>query len=320
LVAAYPEALTERDAWIVARRGARNPVDAMRPWAFFVEEERSASGEIVPVATIFLTNRECPWRCVMCDLWRNTLTGETPVGAIPAQIDFALERLPAARQIKLYNSGSFFDRKAIPVEDHANIAERVRGFERVIVECHPALVGDDCFRFRGRLSGKLEVAMGLETVHPQVLPRLNKRMTLEQFRDAADRMRENQIDLRAFILVRPPFMGEEEAVEWAARSVDFAFECGATAATLIPTRGGNGAMEGLATGGDFAPPSLSSVEAAAEYGVQRGRGRVFVDLWDLARIAGCGACGERRVDRLRMMNLRQEVLARVICEECGGQS
>ena len=77
------------------------------PWAFFVEEERSAAGEVVPVATVFLTNRECPWRCVMCDLWRNTLAEETPAGAIPTQIEYALERLPAARQIKLYNSGSF---------------------------------------------------------------------------------------------------------------------------------------------------------------------------------------------------------------------
>jgi len=70
--------------------------------------------EAVPVATIFLTNRECPWRCVMCDLWKNTLIDSVPLGAIPSQIDYALARLPAARQIKLYNSGSFFDTQAIP--------------------------------------------------------------------------------------------------------------------------------------------------------------------------------------------------------------
>ena len=115
-----------------------------------MEQERTASGEIVPVATIFLANRECPWHCLMCDLWRNTLSGDTPLGSIPAQIEYALNRLPAARQIKLYNSGSFFDRRAIPPEDHAAIARLVSGFERVIVECHPALVGEDCLRFRDR--------------------------------------------------------------------------------------------------------------------------------------------------------------------------
>jgi radical SAM enzyme (TIGR01210 family) len=304
----------------VARRPQRNAVDSLRPWAFFVEEERSAAGEVVPVATVFLTNRECPWRCLMCDLWRNTLAEETPVGAIRSQIDYALERLPPARQVKLYNSGSFFDRKAIRVEDHAAIASRVAGFERVIVECHPALVGPDCFKFRDRLSGRLEVAMGLETVQTEILQKLNKRMTVETFAAAAERLRENDVDLRVFILVRPPFMAEEEAVEWAERSLDFAFDCGATAASLIPTRGGNGAMEELAASGEFAPPRLATMEAVAAYGISLGRGRVFVDLWDLRRNARCETCCERRVERLHAMNLRQVVLPALACASCGGKS
>src|SRR6202011_3029353 len=151
------------------------------PYAFFVEDEYSAAGELVRVSTVFLTNRECPWRCLMCDLWRNTLTDALPRGQVAAQIDYALQRLPPARQIKLYNSGSFFDVQAIPLADHAAIATRVRSFERVIVESHPALIGENCCRFRDRLSTSLEVAMGLETVHPEVLARLNKRMTTRQF-------------------------------------------------------------------------------------------------------------------------------------------
>jgi hypothetical protein len=320
LLASYPESARERDAWILAHRPQRQVLDRLRPWAFFVEEERSASGEIVPVATIFLTSRECPWRCLMCDLWRNTLVGETARGAIPKQIGFALERLPAARQIKLYNSGSFFDRKAIPLEDYAGIAARVHKFERVIVECHPALVGDDCFRFRDQMGGKLEVAMGLETVHEEILSRLNKRMTIEQFRAAAERLRERDIDLRVFILVKPPFMREEEAAEWAARSLDFAFDCGATAATLIPTRAGNGAMEELATSGDFSPPALATVEAAVAYGISLNRGRVFVDLWDLRQRVPCESCHERRIGRLHTMNLRQSMMPTIDCEACGGKS
>ena len=84
-----------------------------------------ASGEIASVNTLFLTNRECPWHCVMCDLWKNTLTETVPVGAIPAQIEYALARLPTARVIKLYNSGSFFDPRAVPVADYPAIAKSV---------------------------------------------------------------------------------------------------------------------------------------------------------------------------------------------------
>lgn len=312
----YPATTQERDAWIVARRGLRNIVDPLQPYAFTVEEECSASGEVVPVATVFLSNRECPWRCLMCDLWRNTLTESVPPGAIPLQIDYALKRLPPARQIKLYNSGSFFDARAIPPQDHAEIAARVATFEQVIVECHPALADDACLRFRDRLTGKLEVAMGLETAHPEILARLNKRMTTEQFAHAAQRLRRHGIDLRAFVLVKPPFMEEADALEWTARSIDFAFECGVNAVTLIPTRGGNGALEELAAAGQFSPPALDTLEAAAAYGIALNKGRVFSDLWDLRTTRGCTGCHDRRVARLHTMNLRQVVLLPVHCDRC----
>ena len=181
LTSPYPATNLERDQWVLQRRLERETLDPQKPYLFFVEQEFSASGDILPVATIFLTNRECPWRCVMCDLWRNTLTTSVPPGAIPAQIDFALSQLPEARVLKLYNSGSFFDPRAIPVEDHSAIAGRANNFDRLIVENHPALVDDDCLRFRDRLKCGLEIAMGLETVHPDILPKLNKRMTLNQF-------------------------------------------------------------------------------------------------------------------------------------------
>jgi hypothetical protein len=319
-LASFPVSAAERDEWIVSRRPARNSVDPLRPYLFLVEEERAANGEIVPVATIFLTNRECPWRCLMCDLWRNTLTESVPPGAIPAQIDYALQRLEPARHIKLYNSGSFFDPKAIPREDYAAIAERVASFERVIVECHPALIGDRCLRFRDLIPGILEVAMGLETAHPQILERLNKRMNLEQFSSAAQFLQQNDIALRVFILVKPPFMLEEEAVEWAMRSLEFAFHCGATAATLIPTRGGNGAMEELADAGAFSPPGLATLEETMANGIAMNKGRVFVDLWDVRKTASCAACVERRVARLHAMNLQQHGMPPVLCEHCGGSN
>ena len=325
----YPETNAARDSWILSRRPElhreRNALDPWRPWAFFIEDERSASGEVVPVATVFLTNRECPWRCLMCDLWKNTLTESVPIGAIPAQIEHALQRLTPARQIKLYNSGSFFDPRAIPADDYPAIVRRVAQFERVIVESHPALIGENCFRFKELLPGRLEVAMGLETVHPEILERLNKRMTTEQFAAAAGRLREHDIDLRVFVLVKPPFMCEDEALYWAERSLDFAFDCGATATTLIPTRAGNGAMEELEAAGDFSPPRLSTLEAALAYGVGLHRrrvfpGRVFVDLWDVKPGAECPHCFAERMARLRTMNLRQIVPAPAACAHCGGKN
>lgn len=314
----YPSTASERDRWIVGQRPARNQLDPGRPYAFHVEPETGPDGEQVAVATLFLTNRECPFRCLMCDLWRNTLESAAPEGAIPGQIRHALDRLPAARWIKLYNSGSFFDPKAVPPADYPEIARLCEPFERVIVECHPAFLGDRALGFQ-RLVGpaRLEVAMGLETVHPEVLPRLNKRMTPDQFRSAADWLRRHGIDLRVFILVRPPWLTEEEGVEWACRSLDFAGECGAAVSCLIPTRAGNGAMEALRASGEWSPPRLPSLERALEYGLSLRGGRAFADLWDVEQFADCPGCAPARIGRLREMNRSQRVPPPVQCEVCG---
>ena len=320
LTVLYPTSDRDRAQWIVEQRPDRAIVDPNVPYAYLSEEECSPSGNRVSTSTIFLTNRECPWRCVMCDLWRNTLTGEVPVGSIPRQIEYALSRLGAAQQVKLYNSGSFFDRKAIPLEDYPAITSMVKNFDRVIVESHPSLVANGSLQFKSYLKNHLEVAMGLETVHPQVLEKLNKGMTLAQFATAAQYLSEHEIDLRVFILVQPPFMKAEDSLHWARRSLDFAFEHGATAATLIPTRGGNGAMERLAEGNLFTPPKLETVEAAFEYGIGLGKGRVFVDLWDIARLNVCNDCFLPRTERLREMNLSQRFPERIHCAGCGGLS
>ncbi len=311
----YPEHPAERTRWILERRGPKNALDPLRPYAFLWEEEAGPHGEPISTATVFLTNRECPYRCLMCDLWQNTLDARVPSGALAAQIRHALERLPPARQVKLYNAGSFFDPQAIPPEDHAQIAQAVRGFERVVVECHPSLLGDRCLRFRDGLAGRLEVAVGLETVHPDVLDRLNKRFTGADFQRAAAFLARHDIALRVFLLLRPPFMTEAEGVVWAKRSLDAAFGSGASVCCIIPTRAGNGAMEALAASGDYAPPTLPSLEAVQEYGLGLKQGRVFADLWDIDTFFTC-ACSSARAARLAEMNRTQTTLPPVVCAGC----
>ena len=295
------------DREILAARPARNQVDPCRPYAFHVEPECSATGEVLDVATIFLTNRECPFRCLMCDLWKNTTEQSISPGDIPHQIDVALSQLPPARQIKLYNSGNFFDHRAILPDDYPDIAERVRSFERVIVENHPKLCTDDCPRFRDLLNTDLEVALGLETAHPGVLEKLNKQMTFDDFSRAAEFLTSHGIAVRAFILLRPPFLDEAEGIEWAIRSIEAAFEVGVDCCVVIPTRGGNGILDRLAGEGLFAPPTLASMETVLEEGLRFQRGRVLMDLWDAERFVDCPRCGPLRIERLKQINLTQQV-------------
>ncbi|HEV2852897.1 MAG TPA: radical SAM protein [Thermoanaerobaculia bacterium] len=289
----------------------KKKLDPWEPIGQLWEEERTHHGDdhggLLPALTVFLAGAECPFSCIFCDLWKETLDGPTPAGALPAQLRKALATaspLPSPAAVKLYNASNFFESRAVPEEDEEEILSLITPFARVTVECHPRLIGARCLRFAERLAGHLEVAMGLETVHPQALPRLNKGMTLGDFDRAAQTLRRAGIGIRAFVLVAPPFVPPEEAVEWAVRSCVHAFEQGAERVSLIPLRGGN------------IPPRLDQLEKALERCLDLG-GIATADLWDARRFASCPHCAGERISRLDRMNRTGRIEPRTACADCG---
>jgi radical SAM enzyme (TIGR01210 family) len=326
----YPAAAVDRDRFVLDRRAPRPVHDPWRHQSLVVEDERTADGDVVRAGTVFLTGRECPWRCAMCDLWQYTIATDTPRGAIPAQISSARRAFgdDPVRHVKLYNAGSFFDPRAVPDDDYDEIATALTGLDRVIVESHPALIGPRLNRLlealdrhpgSGTAPAALEVAMGLETAHPGALERLHKRMTVDAFSGAAARLGARGVSLRVFLLISPPFVPDEDQDEWLLRSLDAAFSSGASVVSLVPTRPGNGALEALAEQGMFRQPSLGDIERSvdAAHAHAAGRGRVFVDLWDFERFADCERCHSARRARLHAMNLEQRVVPIPCCDACG---
>lgn len=287
----YPGTPAERDRFILDLRGPRPRHDPWRFQAVAVDDEITEQGTVARVGTVFLTGRECPWRCVMCDLWRSTTPEDTPAGAIPAQIGEARrtwrERDEAVSRLKLYNASNFFDPSAVPDGDYAGIAAQVAGLEQVVVESHPSLVGDRVDRFRDALGPvSLEVAMGLETAHPGALEALNKRMTTDDFAQAAAGLKRRGVSLRVFLLIYPPFVPLDEQDRWLLKSVAFAEECGAEVISLIPARGGNGAMEALAAQKRFHAPTPDDVLRSFDFIMAQRRPesraagpRILLDPW-----------------------------------------
>jgi radical SAM enzyme (TIGR01210 family) len=315
--------------WVRALRSPKLPIeDPARALSWFWERERDPESGEIATLTVLLAGAECPFTCVFCDLWRQTLDGPTPRGALPAQLRAVLGEagsLPGRCAIKLYNASNFFDPRAVPPEDDAELAALLAPFARITVECHPRLLGERCASLARRLRGRLEVAIGLETIHPEALARLNKGMTVGDFDSAAARLREIDIALRVFVLVGAPFLPPERAVEWAVRSAQHALERGALRVSLIPVREGNGSLEELRRRGDFTPPTLEQLEEAFDRSlkIQVGKkkptekGIVTVDLWDLDRFASCPACLPARRERLARMNLSGRIEPRVVCPSCG---
>jgi uncharacterized Fe-S cluster-containing MiaB family protein len=209
----------------------------------------------------------------------------------------------------------------VPPADLGAIAALVSSFAQVVVECHPRLVGEPATVFAKRLrdggGARLQVAMGLETIHPAALPRLGKAMTLDDFAAAVERLRATGAGARAFVLLGAPFVPADEAADWAERSTAWALARGVKHVSLIPLRGDGVAMRELGAGGDFTPPTRAIVEETFARCLALAGGVVTLDTWDLDRVLDCVDCRAARRARLERMNGTGLVEPPVACERCG---
>jgi radical SAM enzyme (TIGR01210 family) len=225
--------------------------------------------------------------------------------------------LPRPAAVKLYNASNFFDQRAVPVQELPAIAELAAPFGGVTVESHARLVSPRTLEFAQMLSGTLEVAIGLETVHPS-LQHINKRLSLTRFDSAAGYLADNSIPLRVFVLLNAPYLPADETVEWTVRAVEYAARRGAAVVAIIPVRGGNGEMERLQALGHFTPPTLAGLEDVLDRCLQLAPTVVTADLWDAAKLATCSEGSARRIERLARLNVTGKPEARIACSACSG--
>lgn len=313
--------VSDVDRRIRSLRPAKLFVDPFSPQGTLLEKERRPDGKIERALTVFLTGAECPFTCSFCDLWRFTVDGPTPPGALTRQLEGVLEKLnePLPDRLKLYNASNFFDQRAVPLEDLPAIAKLSGAFASVTVESHASMIGPRTVAFAEQTSGKLEVAVGLETIHPVAAEQLNKRLDLDRFKSAARYLADNNIDLRVFVLLGAPYVPFEESVAWSVRTVEFAVAQGAAVVSIIPVRGGNGEMERLQRLGLFAAPALSQLERALEECLQFTGTVVTADIWDADRLSACTDCRQERIARLGRMNLTGRAGPAIGCNTCDGR-
>ena len=301
-------------------RPAKEYVDPYRAHGSLVEDERRPDGTTERTLTVFLAGAECPFTCTFCDLWRWTIDGPTPPGALTRQLESVLQSLdgPVPDRLKIYNASNFFDRRAVPAEDASGIARLAAPFAAVTVESHANTIGRKTLVFARRISGRLEVATGLETIHPVAIAHFNKRLDLARFDSAAAFLAANSVDLRVFVLLGAPYVGAGESVAWTVRTVAYAVERGAAVVSIIPVRGGNGELERLQALGLFTPPTLVQLEDSVDLCLQFTSAVVTADLWDVERLTSCQSCASERIKRLRRINVTGRAGPRIACAVCGG--
>ncbi len=293
-------------------------MDPYAPHGSLLEDERRPDGTVERALTVFLAGAECPFTCSFCDLWRWTIDGPTPPGALTKQLKSVVHGLsgPVPDRLKVYNASNFFDQRAVPAADVPDIAALASSFAGVTVESHVNTIGSRTLAFARQVAGRLEVAVGLETIDPVAAAGLNKRLALARFDWAARFLCDNGMDLRVFVLLGAPYVRTDESVAWTVRTVEYAVARGAAVVSIIPVRGGNGEMERLQALGHFTSPTLSQLEDALERCLQFARTVVTADLWDVERLPACEHCRSERIERLQRVNVTGRPEPRITCTVC----
>lgn len=135
--------------------------------------------------------------------------------ALISQFKSAMEKFDGYKMIKIFNSGSFFDEREVPLEARTRILEELNELEvRVVIESRPEFITETNLEQASSITKDLEIAIGLETANGRVNKLcINKGFGFEEYTTAARLIRKHGLRLRTYLLLKPPFLTEKYAIE-----------------------------------------------------------------------------------------------------------
>jgi radical SAM enzyme (TIGR01210 family) len=200
-----------------------------RPVAAWIDRERRGEA-IIPALTIILRSGGCGWnRCLMCGYRHFKYPqGETSLtGLIQGQLRWIGERF-AGREfelVKIFTSGSFLDPREVPLPARREILHAFRGKD-VVVETRPEFVTGEAVTGcmdeldSGTGSVSFTVAIGLETSDDGIRKKcIDKGFSFDEFANASRTARHAGAGVKAYLLQKPPYLTEREAIEDVVRSI-----------------------------------------------------------------------------------------------------
>jgi radical SAM enzyme (TIGR01210 family) len=303
--------------------------DPREPTRVWLDEDNTPDG-VYDSLTIILNTGGCRWAraggCTMCGYVAESVEGGAVAGEdLMAQIETCLdhEREHAgdpAGQVKIYTSGSFLDEREIPAETRRAIAAEFAERDRIVVESLPDFID------RGKITDfterglETDVAVGLETATDRVRRDcVNKYFEFAEFERAADDARKAGAGVKAYLLLKPPFLSESEAIADMKRSIRRCADvAGCHTVSMNPCNVQRHTMvEDLFHADGYRPPWLWSV--AEILGATADAGVIVVsDPVGHGSDRGphnCGECDDRVQRAIKDFDLRQDpaVFGQVSC-------
>ncbi|MDY7081992.1 MAG: archaeosine biosynthesis radical SAM protein RaSEA, partial [Halobacteria archaeon] len=245
-----------------------NHDEPIRVW---IDEDRTPDGVGKSVTIIFNTDG-CRWAraggCTMCGY-----VGESNQGAVTAesllnQLEKALEHERnqgvECENVKMYTSGTFFDTREIPEEARHEILDTFSD-RRVVVETLPDFVHHDVVEDAVSRVRDLDVAIGLETADDHIRREcINKYFDFDEFVRASEVADDVGAGVKTYLLMKPPFVTEEEAIEDMVYSIEKAAEYSHTVSMNPCNVQRYTLVDRLHYRGGYRPPWLWSVAEVLE--------------------------------------------------------
>jgi radical SAM enzyme (TIGR01210 family) len=247
-----------------------DPQDARRYVNLWTEPE-ALGGEEVRAFVLILRTRGCYWAdikgCTMCGYARDTLGRSATEEEIAQQVRSALRNYRDEPYVKIYTSGSFFDSREVPSRARREVARAFRGrARRLLVESLPEFLSEEELRdLREEFSGEVEVALGLESTQEEVLRHaVGKGEHVTHYLEGAALLRRAGVHPKAYLLLKPPYLTEREAIEDTVESVRRAAEHFETLSINPVHIQGGTVTEHLFRRGLYRPPWLWSLKEVLE--------------------------------------------------------
>ena len=237
--------------------------DRNSPVSMWNEMDR-LRGKPEPTTVVIFRTRGCSWydfsSCSMCGYF-NDVNTNVGMENLKAQIDKAYDFMENTKILKIFTSGSFLDRREVPKEAFDYFMKRVSDkVEKLLVESRTEYVTETTIKDMKSYGIDTRIAIGVESSNDYVVKnKVNKGTNFSKFINAAKTLQKEKVELRSYLLLKPPFMSEEEAVIDAIKSVR---DCApySTDISVNPMNiQKNTLVEKLWKRGEYRPPWLWSV-------------------------------------------------------------
>lgn len=241
----------------------RPGVDLRRPAKIWKDRDRF-DGEAMDALTIVLRTKGCEWLlksgCTMCGYFGDSHFQEVTAENIIAQFEAGLEEREGEQLIKIYTSGSFFDETEVPAAARREILERVGSLTgRLSVESQPQILTPENVKEATRHVERFEVGFGMESTQDDVLAySVNKSWRFPQFEKGARLLQQHGGLVKTYLLLKPAFLTEQEAIDDTLRSIQKAAPISDTLSINPVNVQRHTLVERLHRAGAFRPPWLWS--------------------------------------------------------------